>query len=274
MRKYNGCLPWFLKKDNKVSYQITQGNGPIVSASIHAGHRLRREVADETALDEATRLREEDPHTDRLTDVAPTRIVVETSRFEVDLNRPRERAVYLTPQDAWGLELWKRPLPAEVFGQSLDEYDQFYHDVGCILDQVHAEWGNFAVLDLHSYCHRRGGPDSPPDDPQLNPEIIVGTSNIDTPKWSRLLERFIGDLREFDFDGRHLDVRKNVKFTGGHFSRWINRRYQGDACAIAVEFKKIFMDEWSGELDENSFELLKTGLASAIPGLKRELGHA
>jgi len=254
-----------------LSYQIKNGAGPLVGASIHAGHGLRPEVAAEMALDEETRLREEDPYTDQFTDLFPTRIVVDVSRFEVDLNRPREKAVYLDQQDAWGLEVWKRPLSAEILGRSHALYNRFYRDVESLLDRVHAECGRFVVLDLHSYCHRRGGPDSAPDDPLWNPEIIVGTNIIDTGKWSRLLDQFVGDLRKFDFGGRRLDVRKNVKFTGGHFSRWINQRYQGDACAIAIEFKKIFMDEWTGVLDEVTFGLLKKSLASAIPGLLAEL---
>ena len=29
------------------------------------------------------------------------------SRFEVDLNRPREEAVYRVPEDCWGLDVWR-----------------------------------------------------------------------------------------------------------------------------------------------------------------------
>ena len=35
------------------------------------------------------------------------RIIVNRSRFEVDINRPRDKAVYITPEDAWGLHIWK-----------------------------------------------------------------------------------------------------------------------------------------------------------------------
>jgi cardiolipin synthase A/B len=46
-----------------------------------------------------------DPFTAQLARVAPTRLIALRSRFEVDLNRPRERAVYRGPADAWGLEV-------------------------------------------------------------------------------------------------------------------------------------------------------------------------
>jgi hypothetical protein len=48
-------------------------------------------------------------------------------------------------------------------------------------------------------------------------------------------------------------VRENVAFQGkGEQTRFVHERYPGRGCAIALEFKKFFMDEWSGEphLDE------------------------
>jgi hypothetical protein len=37
--------------------------------------------------------------------VAPTHIIVTRSRFEVDLNRPRDKAVYRCAADAWNLDV-------------------------------------------------------------------------------------------------------------------------------------------------------------------------
>ena len=41
-------------------WMMCPGEGPIVAASIHDGHDLTHEVAERLALDEASRLREED----------------------------------------------------------------------------------------------------------------------------------------------------------------------------------------------------------------------
>jgi hypothetical protein len=55
-------------------------------------------------------------------------------------------------------------------------------------------------------------------------------------------------MRSFDFNGRRLDVRENVAFQGkGEQTRFVHQRYAARGCAIALEFKKFFMDEWSGE---------------------------
>ena len=95
-------------------WSVTTGDDPIVATAIHAGHSLRPEVEALMKLSEAHRLREEDPFTDRWVGVAENSIVVDVSRFEVDLNRPREKAVYVRPDDAWGLDLWKSEPSADM----------------------------------------------------------------------------------------------------------------------------------------------------------------
>src|SRR6478609_3269515 len=92
-------------------FVVLDGHEPLVTTAIHAGHELRPSIAHHLVLDEATRLREEDPYTDRIVGPEGTKIVVRRSRFEIDLNRPRDHAVYVTPEDAWGLELWDHELP-------------------------------------------------------------------------------------------------------------------------------------------------------------------
>ncbi len=99
-------------------WELSEGDGPIVATAIHDGHALREEVSALTALSDASRLQEEDPFTGEWTKVAPTRVVATRSRFEVDLNRPREKAVYAVPADAWGLELWKAPPSESLLARS------------------------------------------------------------------------------------------------------------------------------------------------------------
>src|SRR5919106_606587 len=107
-------------------FRLTVGDGPVVAVAVHDGHDVRPEVAVLLALDESQRLREEDPHTGEWTRIAPTRVIATRSRFEVDLNRPRDKAVYLRPEDAWGLQVWKEAPSAAMLARSLAEYDAFY----------------------------------------------------------------------------------------------------------------------------------------------------
>lgn len=248
-----------------------EGFGPVIATAIHDGHVVRPSLLDIMHVTEAERLRDEDPYTGRLVSVGDVRIVAHTSRFEVDLNRTPEKAVYLTPDDAWGLTVWReRPGDAEL-ERSRAIHREFYTALEELLTRVEAEHGAFVVLDLHSYNHRREGPNGPPADPALNPVVNVGTANTDGKRWRSLIDRFIADLAAADTGGEPLDVRENVKFGGGDFTRWVHGRFPETSCCLAIEFKKTFMDEWTGTLDEARLEVLRGALAAALPGMREEL---
>lgn len=252
-------------------WSIRRGDGPLVAAAIHDGHALDPDVEAISALTSGERLREEDPYTREWTAVAETRIVGLRSRFEVDLNRPRDGAVYLQPEDAWGLKLWTSPPEPHLIDRSVARYEAFYDAVQDLLDEKVRRYGTFVVYDLHSYNHRRGGSDAEPDDPDLNPEVNVGTGTMDRGRWGPVVDTFIQSLREVDFMGRRLDVRENVKFFGGHFSEWIHTNYPANGCALAIEFKKFFMDEWTGRPDREALEAIRSALVATVPAVLETL---
>lgn len=253
-------------------WHVTRGDQPLLATAIHDGHEVRAEVAELFALGDAARLREEDPHTGRWTSVAENRVIARRSRFEVDLNRPPETAVYRTPDDAWGLDVWRTPPSDSLVARSMLVYDDFHRVVEEILADMRAAHGRFVVLDLHSYNHRRDGADSPPADPADNPVINVGTGNIDRGRWGHLVDRFIGELREHEVLGAPLDVRENVRFRGGHFSKWVVQAFPDSGCPIAVEVKKVYLDEWTGLADEQAIVEIGDALAATVPGLLASLG--
>lgn len=241
-----------------------------MASALHAAHALGDEAARQLVLAEADRLREEDPHTDRWARaLAPSCILALRSRFEVDFNRPRDRSVYRGPEDAWGLRLWEAGPPEALVERSRAAYVAFYSEVLDFLERK-AEAGPVCLLDLHAYCHRRAGPEGPQADPAGNPEINLGTATVQ-PRFRPLISRLGADLAAFDFEGRSLDVRENVKFRGGVFVRSVNELLGERGCAVAIEVKKIYIDEWSGELDSGRFEAIGEALGSAVPGVIEEL---
>jgi hypothetical protein len=254
------------------TWKLHAGEGPLVATAIHAGGEMRDETATRVALDKLQRLREEDPFTDLWTTVAPTRVIGTRSRFEVDLNRPREKAVYRVPEDAWGLHVWKDSLPDDVAERSLAQYDGFYQALEQLYGNIAQQHGKFVVYDLHTYNHRRSGPDGPEADPAGNPQVNIGTGTLsDRSKFAGIIDRFIKDLSEFDFPGGKLDVRENVKFFGGQHPRWAHQHFRDNACVLAVEFKKFFMDEWSGEPDMSLVKAIGEAMAATVPGVLEEL---
>jgi hypothetical protein len=247
--------------------RVQVGDSPLVAVAVHDGHDARDDSAALFAISDAERLREEDPFTGLWAEIAETHIIGLHSRFEVDLNRPREKAVYTKPEDAWGLIVWKSEPPPELVSASRAQYDAFYAEVEQILRRVADRYGRFVVFDLHSYNHRRDGPDAAPADPDLNPEVNIGTGTLDRAVWGGLADRFMHDLRAFDYLGRNLDVRENVKFQGGQFSRWVHQIFPGVGCSLAIEFKKIFMDEWTGQPDPQQLEAIRHALQATVPGI-------
>ncbi|WP_109210246.1 MULTISPECIES: N-formylglutamate amidohydrolase [Microbacterium] len=245
--------------------------GQFVATAIHNGHDIRPELAAELVLPEADRLREEDPYTDEIGALVPARVVVHRSRFEVDLNRAREDAVYRTSEEAWGLEVFRDPpLDEALVAGSLEVYDAFYAALARRLDPV-AERGPFVVFDVHSYNHRRDGADAAEAPAAKNPEVNVGTGSLDRDRFGPVVDTFIETLAGSGSPAGRLDVRENVRFRGRQLAAWIHARYPERAVVLALEYKKTFMDEWTGNADHPRVDELARALASTIPSLEEAL---
>ena len=256
--------PFWIQKDDDTS--------PLVTTAIHDGHLLRPEVAAIIQLNEKERLREEDPYTGYWSTITKSRVIGCYSRFEVDLNRPREKAIYRNLEEAWGLEVYPKNLSDAIVNSSLERYDAFYSAMEGLLWKKQLQFGSFVVLDLHTYNHKRQGANGPEADPIENPEVNLGTATMLHPeKWRPLIESFTHDLRSFTFQDRHLDVRENIKFKGGHFPSWVHKRFAQSACVISIEFKKFFMNEWTGEPETIQVDKIKQALASTLSGIKKSL---
>ncbi|MDH5833472.1 N-formylglutamate amidohydrolase [Luteimonas kalidii] len=252
-------------------WDMTLADGPVVATAIHDGHAIRPSLRPLLALGDADRLREEDPLTGLLTDVGDVRLRVPVSRFEVDLNRPRDGAVYARPEDCWGLQVWSSPLPEREIARSLQRWDRFYAMVTELLDTLLERWDAILLIDLHSYNHRRDGAGGDVAPQAGNPDIELGLTTADPSRWRAVTERFAQALRAMPIRGRAPDVRANVRFpTGGHFPEWIFARWGSRVCTISPEYKKIFMDEWTGTADITAVRDLQRGLRSAVDAVRPE----
>lgn len=235
------AVPW---------WTLQRGDDPVVATAIHDGGRLRPEVVEAIALTPAERLREEDPFTGQAIVDVPTHVIPCRSRFEADLNRAEDEAVYLDPGQSWGLEVWRTPPRTELVDASRRYHRAFYAMLGQVLDDVVEAHGRVLVLDVHSYNHRRDGPDAPPMPQRDAPDINIGTHSMPRADWAFVVDPLMQAMARFDFNGRQLDVRENVAFEGrGELARFVHGRHPGRACAIALEFKKFYMDEWTGVPD-------------------------
>lgn len=256
------------------NFTFKNGDSPLVITAIHDGHDVRDELKGLFSLGEGERLREEDPFTAIWTNLSDNRIIVHHSRFEVDVNRPKDKAVYQIPKDAWGLKVWHKKLSPEILERSLKVYDDFYVAAKGYFDELFSQNRKIIVYDLHSYNYRRDGKNLEAD-PFGNPEINIGTQNMDRKIWKPVVDTLVECFSTFNYDGRNLDVRENIKFKGGYFGKWLFEQYGQAICPISIEVKKIFMDEHTGKGFEKNINLISEMIDSSIrPVLKtlKEIG--
>ncbi|WP_436247898.1 N-formylglutamate amidohydrolase [Mesorhizobium amorphae] len=253
-------------------WTIKLGDSPVIGTAIHSGSDVGRTCQSLMCIPDPDRLREEDPFTEHFIADFPTQIVVHRSRFQVDLNRVREAAVYRSPDQSWGLNVWREPPAEDIVNESLAFHDAFYGELKRVLADVEKRYGKFVLVDVHSYNHRREGPKAAPASQDGAPDINIGTFSMDRKRWAPIVDAFTDALRGQRLNGEPIDVRENVSFQGkGEQTRFVHANFPETGCAIAVEFKKIFMDEWSGEPDWAAIERLRAMLASTVPVLEAAL---
>lgn len=252
-------------------WDIVAADGPVIATAIHDGHAIRESLQPYLAIDATARRREEDPMTGFLTEAGDIRIRVRRSRFEADLNRPREKAVPRVPEDTWGLQVWRGELPQVEVERSLAYYDRFYDMIGTLIEAQLARWGNLLLVDIHSYNHRRDGADAAPAPQCDNPDIELGVTTLDPDRWGHVARKFADVLRATAVAGSTPDVRENVRFpTGGHFPEWVYATWGHRVCTISPEFKKTCLDEWTTRVDLPVMEELRAGLLHAVDAVRPE----
>lgn len=222
-------------------------------------------------LNEHERCREEDPYTVFMISELPvSKITVSSSRFQLDLNRVKEKAVYEKPEDAWGLSVWK-DMPGAEKDKLHQDYDHFYDAVKKLIEDTIARHGYFIIFDVHTYNHRRDDAFTEAQTEE-NPEINLGT-HYNTEKWKSLCSAYTRFINQQQHNGHNFDARENVKFKGGAFAQWAIGHYGEKGCVISIEFKKTFMDEWTGVADIRHVMALQELLSSSVDFMSREAGN-
>ncbi len=251
---------------------IHKGDGPVLATAVHAGHEVREELKPFLAADGETRLREEDPITGFWATAGDSFFICYASRFEVDLNRPRDKACSFDPKDTWGQRIWRERPPEELIEKSLMQHDRFYTMMSQWLEELIDVHGNVLVLDIHSYNHRRHGADAPASPARENPEIDLGLTTLYQEKFGMVANALSDGLKMTPYQGNQLDVRSNVRYPdGGNLPEWIYANYSQNVCTITLEYKKFYMDEWTAQSSLPIVEDLRAGLCKAVEAAKEAL---
>jgi len=214
--------------------------------ALHAGHKVREEVLPLLALSEKERFRDEDPYTDRFIGNFPIRVVARDSRFEYDLNRDRHRCIYERYVKKWKLKVWEEMPGEEARKISCEKYDEFYRLIDVLSGFLAKQNKHAVIFDMHSFCYQREKKITWQDDHR--PEINIGTKAANRELFHQVISKITEGLSKTSIGGKNIRVAENEIFYGGSLSRRVSRNFFNQILVLSLEYKKIFMDELTGEL--------------------------
>lgn len=206
---------------------------PYACGAVHDGHQFRKELWDNCKHTEYERWFEEDPATKEMVKTHPIIIAGMDSRFEYDLNRGPENAIY---EDAWGKQLWYKPLPQGMIDKSLQKHSNFYKVVHALIAKLEEKFGVCIVYDMHSYNWKRWDREVP--------TWNLGTANVDQERFKEAIESWRSVLGQMDLPNNIPSTSKiNDTFQGnGYFLKYITNHFD-NTLVLATEIAKVYCDE-------------------------------
>lgn len=205
-----------------------------VCAAVHDGHEFRKELWDNCLHSEYDRWYEEDPETKNMIVNHPIVIAGRDSRFEYDLNRFPEEAVFET---AWGKQLWRYPLTEYEKQKSLKKHDSFYKVVQTLISKLEEIHRTCVVYDMHSYNWQRWDREVP--------TWNLGTKNIDNERFGSVIEDWRQALSHLKLPNgiKQTAAINNTFFGNGYFLRFITNNFN-NTLVLATEIAKVYCDEY------------------------------
>ena len=214
---------------NSPIWQTEFGDGPLVACAIHDGHEVR---AGRRRVPAARRLR-------AALRRGPVHRRVDVDRTDADRRTAvAVRARFQPAARQGGVHRARRRVGARSVEMSASErvpgckslaaYDDFYaHLRLSCLERLVARHGRVVVFDLHSYNHIRGGRGGEPADRRPEPGDQPG-HGLDAARRSGRRSSTAGSPKcdRYDYLGRRLDVRENVKFFGGNLPAGFTKTFR------------------------------------------------
>jgi hypothetical protein len=233
---------------------------PALVAAIHAGHNVREELLPLMQIPEKDRLFEEDPATDRMIRGNANAVWGLDSRAEYDLNRPAEKAVPLTAEQFWGVQVYQAPLTDAMKLRSLEKHEAFYRFAGSCIRVLLERFGFCVVYDIHSYNISRQVEKGIGNPPLFN----LGTALLDRLRWGSRIDAWLHQLGRIEIPGMETTVEENRVFTGaGELCRRLTG-WDRNILVLPTEIAKVYMDERAGTLHDERIDALRHGLHKAI----------
>ncbi|UKN03203.1 flavohemoglobin expression-modulating QEGLA motif protein [Paracrocinitomix mangrovi] len=226
---------------------------PYVCTAIHDGHNFRSELLDNIIHSDYERWYEEDPKTLDFISSFPIVIAGKDSRFEYDLNRPPETAVY---KDAWGKPVWKKPLTERERETSLSKHTNFYRVIHALVTKLEKLFKASVVYDIHSYNYKRHK--------RQVPVFNIGTANINRRKYAVVKNDFLKGLASIEIPHVKNITAENDVFQGnGYLLKYVTEHFD-NTLVLATEVSKVYCDEETGEYFSQVIDSIREGFKRVI----------
>ncbi|WP_299521780.1 N-formylglutamate amidohydrolase [Winogradskyella sp.] len=228
---------------------------PYICGAVHDGHQFRKDLWDNCLHTAYERWYEEDPETKNMVISHPILIAGCDSRFEYDLNRPPEEAVFDT---AWGKQLWKNPLSEAEKQKSLQKHSNFYKVVHALVSKLEKKFGICVVYDMHSYNWQRWDREVP--------TWNLGTSNIDNDRFGDEVESWRQMLASIELPNDIKQTAKinNTFYGNGYFLKYITKNFK-NTLVLATEIAKVYCDEYKQIIYPEVVAAVAQQLQSLLP---------
>lgn len=220
---------------------------PLVGLAVHAGHRIRAELVSNMGVEEDDRRYDEDTHSDYFIENFPMQLIGLDSRYEYDIDRKRDQAIYLKPFQCWGKRAWISPPTKTELEISYEKYDEAHDLMEFFMEQTMAYFHKTLVLDLHTYSFKRqmyGSKSS------SLPLFNIGTTKLDRKKHAKTVDAWLAELAKIQVPDMETTVAENDLFKGdGAVAINLIEKFP-EAAIIPLDIKKLFMDETTGQIHE------------------------
>jgi N-formylglutamate amidohydrolase len=211
----------------------------IFLITVHSGTWMPENIQKKQLVGAETRRLEEDIDVHRLYG----RLVLEKSgiwmdnklsRFAIDYNREKEKAIYDNYSEEWLEKLWKEPLSKSQKNWLLAGYNEFYFTLGNLVDTYKFN----IIFDAHTMKNADGRPD-----------MSFGTEYV--PVFYMPIVKSIKDrLEKLGYNS----VAMNAPFKGGNILKYLSKRFPHVFILSMEVNKRLYMSDDRKIVNEEKIE--------------------
>lgn len=226
---------------------------PFVCFAVHNGNSLRKELQNNCLLDKHERWEEEDPLTLGFISSFPIVLAGLDSRYEYDLNRNEQEAIY---EIAWDKKVWKQPLNEKAISVSIQKHRNFYRVVNALIKKLEDSFSSVLVFDIHAFNYKRYE--------RKTPVFNIGTELINKDEFQSFISYWVKELSKIKLPNIEISAQENDVFFGkGYLLQYITSNFK-KSLVLASEIKKVYCNESTGEIYPIVVEKLTNQLKKAI----------